>query len=417
MPTPVRTITVSTARRLALSRQRLCGPRPPGDAPGIMEIVRRLNCLQLDPISVVARSHELVLWSRLGSYDRAALDRLLWEERALFEYWAHGASIVLTEDYPVHRLLMRSYPSGRTARSRRVQEWLEANRDLRHSILLRLRRKGPLPARALEDASQVGWTAGGWTDDRNVNEMLDVLWTQGFVMVAGRRGGQKLWDLSERCLPDWTPRERLGPLQATRRAAELSLRSLGVATAGHIRGNFTQRRYPGFERILVRMLREGSVVPVGVEDPRGRLPGVWLVHAEDVGMLDRLEAGVCQPRTTLLSPFDNLIRDRARMELLFDFDYRMEIYVPKAKRRYGYYVLPVLHGERLIGRTDLAMDRRREVLVVRAAHAEPGAPATKTAARAVARAVKELAGFLGARGIEVEGVAPDLWRAALHASP
>jgi uncharacterized protein len=415
MPGPsARVVSAENARRLVVSRQRLAGPRPTGDAAGLMEVARDLNCLQIDPISVVARSHEIVLWSRLGSYDRAAFDRLVWAERMLFEYWAHAASLVLTEDYPIHRRLMLTYPSGRTARSREVRAWMEANRGLRRAILVRLRRAGPLPGRALQDASDVPWTSGGWTNERNVDQMLDLLMTQGVIMVAGRRGGQKLWDLAERCLPAWNPRERLGDVQTTRRASQLSLRSLGIATAKHIRDNFTAGRYPGLERVLETMRREGLIVPIAVEEEGARLPGEWFVHAEDIPLLDRIEGGGWEPRTSFLSPFDNMIRDRQRTEALFGFEYRMEIYVPKEKRRYGYYVLPILHGDRLIGRVDPRMDRERGRLIVNAVHAEPGAPPTPDAGRAVRGAIEELARFTGAREIETAGEAPAPWRTALR---
>jgi uncharacterized protein len=421
-----RPIGLPTARRLVASKQRLAGRGSLGasgdrasaaDASAIMDVVRALNCLQLDPISVVARSHELVLWSRLGAYDRSTLRRLLEQERRLFEYWAHGASIVLTEDYPIHRRLMRAYRTGGTARSRRVLAWMEQNRSLRRSILLRLRRGGPLPTRALADVSEVGWRSGGWTNERNVDQMLDLLWTQGVIMIAARRGGMKLWDLAERCLPPWTPRDRLGDTQGTKRAAELSLRSLGVATKKHIRDNFTVGRYPGLDRVLASMEREGSVARVRMADadaaPRdGRSAAEdWYVHAEDAPLLDRIERGEWEPRTTLLSPFDNLIRDRVRMQTLFRFDYRMEIYVPKAKRRWGYYVLPILHGDRLVGRIDPRLDRDGTRLVVHAVHAEADAPAA--AGPPLRRAIEDLGAFLGASEIEYPEALPAAWERAL----
>ena len=202
MPPALRTVDPTLVRRLFVSRQRLAGRPPAGDAAGIMAVADDLGYLQLDPISVVARSHLLVLWSRLGGYRLEDLERLLWRERRLFEYWTHGASIVPTRDYPIHHLLMRRYPSDRSAYSRRVRAWLADNQALRRSILRRLRADGPLPARDLEDRSAVGWRSGGWTTGRNVGRMLDVLWTQGKIMVAGRSGRQRLWDVAERLLPD-----------------------------------------------------------------------------------------------------------------------------------------------------------------------------------------------------------------------
>jgi uncharacterized protein YcaQ len=422
-----RPIDLPTARRLVVAKQRLAGGSSlgasrdrasPADASAIMDVVRALNCLQLDPISVVARSHELVLWSRLGAYDRGALRRLLEQERRLFEYWAHGASIVLTEDYPIHRRLMRAYRTGGTARSRRVLAWMEQNRALRRSILVRLRRGGPLPTRALVDVSEVGWRSGGWTNERNVDQMLDLLWTQGVIMIAARRGGMKLWDLAERCLPPWTPRDRLGDTQGTKRAAELSLRSLGVATKKHIRDNFTVGRYPGLDRVLASMEREGSVARLRIADadaaPRdGRSAAAdWYVHAEDAPLLDRIERGDWEPRTTLLSPFDNLIRDRARLTL-FDLDYRIEIYVPKHLRRYGYYSMPVLAGDRFVARVDPAFVRDEGRLVLNAVHGEDGHGRSVEAGAAVGEAVRELARFLGAEAIEAAATVPTRWRASI----
>jgi uncharacterized protein len=194
-----RPISLQTARRVAVMRQRLAGPRPAPNAEGIMDVVRDLRCLQLDPTSIVARTHLLVLWSRLGPYDRAELDALLWDRKELFEYWAHAASIVLTEDYPIHQWLMRKY-GVRTNKEyrRRLKEWVKENDRLRRYILRRLRAEGPLRTRDLEDISAAGWTSTGWTNQRNVDRMLDYLWTKGKIVIVGRPGGQKLWNLGRR---------------------------------------------------------------------------------------------------------------------------------------------------------------------------------------------------------------------------
>jgi uncharacterized protein len=411
VPPALRTVDPASVRRLFVSRQRLAGPRPAGDAAGIMAVADDLGYLQLDPISVVARSHLLVLWSRLGGFHPGELDRLLWRERRLFEYWTHGASIVPTQDYPIHHLLMRRYPSDRSAYNRRVRAWLADNQALRRSILRRLRADGPLPGRELEDRSAVAWRSGGWTAGRNVERMLDVLWTQGTIVVAGRSGRQRLWDVAERWLPDWTPTGRLPEREVVRRSAQRSLRALGVATAHDIDRHFTQGRYPGLDAVLAGLERAGRVERVRVAADGAEWPGPWYVHAADLPALERIQAGDWRPRTTLLSPFDNLVIGRERTERLFGFRFRMEIYVPKAARQYGYYVLPVLHGDRLVGRVDLAMDRRRGRLLVHAVHAEPDAPAA--AGPALAAALHELAAFLGADQVELRQPSPPVWRSAL----
>jgi uncharacterized protein YcaQ len=420
---PIRTITPATARRLAIARQRLAGPVPrddaavtrpragrlPPDQPAtrrveasdILGVVRDLGCLQLDPIGVVERSHLLVLWSRLGNYDRAELDKLLWQERRLFEYWAHAASIVLTEDYPIHHLWMRGYPNGDSKWSQRVREWMNQNGPLRRAILGELRRKGPLPSRHFEEMGipSAEWVSTGWTGGRNIGRMLDFLWMQGKIMVAGRAGLQKLWDLAERCLPEWTPREKLSRREMVNRAAQKSLRALGVATPRQIEQHYTRQRYPDLPEVLSELESEQRVEPVRIAQDGYAWKGDWYIHTDDLALLDRLEAGEWEPHTTLLSPFDNLICDRARTQLLFNFKFGMEIYVPKAKRQYGYYVLPILHGDQLVGRIDSAMDRLRGRLTLNAVHAEPDAPTTKRSARAVERAIEELGAFLGAKEI------------------
>jgi len=404
-----RTLDPTLARRLFLSRQRLTGLRPAAAGPDeVMAAVTDLASLQLDPISVVARSHLLVLWSRLGPYDPADVEALLWRERRLFEYWTHAAAIVCIEDLPIHSLLMRRYPSDRYAHNRRLRDWLAANQGLRRSILRQLRASGPLPTRDLEDRAQISWESSGWTAGRNVDRMLDVLWTQGRVMVAGRQGQQRVWDLAERWLPPWAPTRRPPERAVVRLAVQRSLRALGVATARDIDRHFTAGRYPGLTAVLAGLERDGRVERVRVADDGTEWPGPWYVHADDLPMLERLEAGDWRPRTTLLSPFDNLIIDRERTQRLFGFHFRMEIYVPRAARRYGYYVLPVLHGDRLIGRVDPAMDRRRGRLVVNAVHAEPDAPAA--AAPAVAAALEDLAAFLGADRVELRQPPPERWR-------
>jgi uncharacterized protein YcaQ len=411
-----RTLSPTLARRMAIVRQRLAGAdariRTAPDGAAILDVARDLGCLQLDPIRVVERSHLLVLWSRLGQFDPRVLDELLWTKRQLFEYWAHRASIVLTEDYPIHNLLMRRYPTERYAYSRRVKAWARENRALRTYVLRRIRQDGPLRLRDFEDRSRTGWTSSGWTTGRNVERMLDVLWTQGKIVVAGRDGIQKYWDLAERWFPDWTPKERLPEREVVRRATQRSLRALGVARPRDIERHFTVGRYPGLADTLARLEREGAIERVRVAHDGSEWPGQWFVHAEDRPLLERLERGEWVSRTTLLSPFDNLITDRDRAELLFGFRFRMEIYVPKAKRVFGYYTVPILHGDKLIGRVDPALDRQRGVLRILAVHIEPGIRATARSGYSVARSLQDLSGFLGAREVEVTGQIPDGWRKA-----
>jgi uncharacterized protein YcaQ len=402
----IRTISPTIARRLAVQRQGLAGER----REGIMELVRQIGCLQLDPTKVVERSHLLVLWSRLGTFDRAELDRLLWEERRLFEYWAHAASIVLTEDYPIHMSRMGTYRRGRggSPSSRRFKEWAAQNAALRRHVISELRRNGPLPLSAFENRSSRSWRSTGGTAGREVDRMLGYLWMSGAVMVAGRRQGQRWWDLAERLLPDWTPKDRLSESEITRRTAQRSLRALGVARLQDINHHFVQGR-PGLREVLTELEKSGTIVQVGIKDGSQSWPGVWYMHREDLRLIDQLEGRGWSPRTTLLSPFDNLIINRARTELLFGFHFRMEIYVPPSLRQHGYYVLPVLHGDQLAGRLDVAVSRAEQELQVRAAFAEKGAD-TPEVGKGVALALASLAGFVGANRISAPRKLPRNWK-------
>jgi uncharacterized protein YcaQ len=404
-----RPVSLEQARRLFSLKQRLAGERPRGDAAGMLQLVRELGCLQLDPISVVDRTHRLVLWSRVGNFDQAELDRLMWQDRSLFEYWAHCASIVPTDDYPIHSLMMRNYPARDGVVAKRLKKWVADNDKLRRYILTTLRKQGPLPSRELTEEGQDprAWVSRGWTSGRNVSRMLDYLWTRGEILVVGRSGGQKVWDLADRFLPDWTPRDRLTEREVVRRSAERSLRALGVGTLRHIQLHFIRYRYPELPAVLAELERAGRIVPVTLEGSKGTA----YVHADDLPLLDQLD-DLWSPRTVLLSPFDNLICDRQRTRQLFDFDYTIEIYTPPAKRKYGYYVLPILHGAQLIGRIDPAMDRATQTLTINSVHAEPHA--TRAQARAVATAIEDLAGFLGARDIRYGRRLASSWRSALR---
>ena len=388
-------LSVTAARRLAVHAQRLDGSAPRGrpDPEAILQICRSLRCLQIDPTNVVARSHQLVVFSRLGAFDPALLEQLTYADRDLFEYWAHEASLVLSEDLPLHRYLMRTW------RHARAQRWWELNGDFRAHILDRLRADGPLRLRDIEDRSVAPWLSTGWTHQRNVSRMLDLMWVRGQVGIAGRDGGQRLWDLMERCLPPGAPAGSPDDAEVTRTSVLLALRALGVARAPHIRAHFTRGRYPGLPEALTALERDGMIVPVEVEG----LGGGWWMRADDAEV-----DGDWRGRTALLSPFDNLLCDRARTEQLFGFSHRLEIYTPKAKRRWGYFVLPILHEDRLIGRADLAVDRRRERLVAHAIHREPDAPRGKTVARAIRRELERLAKWQGAGDLELREV-PGAW--------
>ncbi len=408
-------VSLDVVRRLAVTKQRLAGPRPHPDAEGIIEAVRDLGCVQIDPVSVVAPSHLLVLWSRLGRFDTAELDRLLWEERRLFQGWAQATSILPMDEYPTFACMMRGWGKGDSSWERRASAWLDANEGLRRHVLEQIGSRGPLSVSAIEDRAAEGWRSTGWTDSRNVSQMLYFLWAMGEIMVAGRSGGKKLWELTGRFLPDWAPRDELSWEEIAPRITQRSLKALGVATEGQIRKHYVRNCYPRLPEVLGELESEGAIERVDVMGSEGRraLRGTWYVHAEDFPLLDRLEEGDWGHRTTLLSPFDNLISDRRRTRQVFGFQYGLELYTPKEKRRYGAYVMPILRGGRLIGRIDPKMDRGQETLNINAVYAEPDAPMDVDTASEVAAAIDDLMIFLGAEEVVYGDRIPEGWRGAL----
>jgi uncharacterized protein YcaQ len=373
----MRTLTRTEARRLAIMGQLLAGPRP----VTVLEVVEGLGKVQVDPTAVVERAERLTLWSRLGAYDVDELRRLLEESRELFEYGAH---LIPTADLPLHRPVMRRFPRPEYTRGRYEAEWLRDNAGFRSYILSELRSHGPLLSRDLDDRAEVPWRTGGWNDGKNLSRMLELMWKAGEIAISRREGSQRAWDLFERVLPA-DAGEPVPDEMVAIETMDRQLRARGFADPKF--GSALDYRLPAREVALESLVADGIAVPVAVDG----LPGEWLAHAE---LLAALDGDAWQPRTTLLGPFDPLIGDRERTEALFDFRYRVEIYVPAAKREFGYYVMPVLHGDRLIGRIDPAFDRKRRVLEVKATFLEPDAPAD--AWPAVRASIDQLAAWLGA---------------------
>jgi uncharacterized protein YcaQ len=408
------TISPTLARRLAVTSQWLDAQPRAANKVGILDVIRQIGCLQIDPINVVARNPLLILWSRLGNYNVADLESLLWEEKVLFEYWAHAASIVLAEDYPLHYPMMQRRNQSNSLGAKQLRKWLAENEAFRDYILETLRENGPLYANEFEDKSVTSWEWSGWSSARNVTMMLDVLWTRGHITVSQRQGQgfglKKQWALTHHHLPQWASYEPLTERELVIWAAEKSLKALGVGTEKHIRNHFIRGRYPSLPEVLAELVANGRIHPLTICDNNSEWPDTWYIHDDDLPTLASLQAGDWQPATRLLSPFDNLICDRDRTELMFDFYYRTEIYTPKAKRVYGYYVMPILQGARLIGRIDPKMDRKTKQLLIHAVHAEPDAPETAETTNSIAAAITDLAQFLGPKEVIYSDQIPSAWQ-------
>lgn len=333
-------LTRDDARRLAVRAQLLDRPRP--DDP--MEVATRLGAIQIDHTAAVAPSADLVLWSRIGSgLDRDALAEAMADHRLL----DMRGMIRPAGDVPLYRAEMRQWADGRDLTGWRAAQrgWLAANEACRLDILERLRCDGPLAARDLPDTCDVPWRSSGWNAGRNVALMLDVMSRIGDVAVAGRDGRHRLWDLADRVYPDAV----VPASDALRERDSRRLRALGIA------------RSRGPECAVEPVDVGDAGVPAVVEGVRG----TWRVD-------ETLLGGPLRGRAALLSPFDRLIYDRKRMAELFEFDYQVEIYKPAARRRWGYYAMPILYGDRLVGKVDAAADHAAGVLRVNAVHRDTG---------------------------------------------
>ena len=370
------------ARRVAVARQRLSGSRPnPVTTDDIHELVQAIGCLQLDPTAVVARNHLLVVFSRLGPFDPKLVDLLLWDERRLYEYWAHQASIVPTEDRPLHAALPPPW-----GEPRRTETWMTRRARFSKLVLERLAANGSVRAADFEEHAEK--YESGWGERSAIADTLALLWFQGRIVPAGRVGSGRRWALADAWFRTPLGQIPKQPL-AVKDAAIRSLRALGVATQQQVKNHFIRSRYPGLASVWKHLEVDGLIVPLELG-----LKGDWYVHADDVELLEQIESGEFEPRTTLLSPFDNLICDRNRTLALWGFDFKLEIYVPRTKR-WGYFVMPLLHGDRIIARFDLAVDRNVGVLNVIGERWEPGWEGRRRPVRATTRALNELASFLG----------------------
>ena len=365
MPAKLRRLTRDEARRIAIRAQLLDADRP----NDLLTVADRLTFLQLDPTAAVAPSADLIAWSRIGNaYQPAHLQQALEHDRTMVEHHAQPSDkepmLALVRPMADIGLYLADMAALRRRRGR-VSEWLKANDAFRRRVLERLGTSGPMSSRDIPDTAKVPWASTGWTNDRNVTQMLTFLAARGEVAIAGRRGRQRMWDLAERVYPADV---RMVPAEAARKIRdERRLRSLGVARP-QIVGD--------------------AGIPVEIEGT----PGAWRVDPE-------ASAADFEGRTALLSPFDRLIHDRRRSVELWDYEYLLEMYKPQAKRRWGYFALPVLHHDRLVGKLDAIADRKSGRLVVNAVHSD--VRFTRTMTRAVDAELAALAAWLGLDDVAV----------------
>jgi hypothetical protein len=373
----------------------------------ILQIVKDLGCIQIDPINILAPSHHLVIWSRLGPFNLQDLEELLWEEHQLFEDWGHCTSIVPTEDYPIFFQMKREWKAPA-----KYQEWIKQNQSLRRHILSEITKHGPLPTNHFQDKAKVDWPSSGWTSGRNVAQMLTYLWVKGKIMVARREGNTKFWDLTDRVLPPWTPKTHLTSKGVRLLIAQKALQALGVAQPSHLRYYYIRGVPKNIDQILAKLEEESLVEKVEIQDPEQKVKvrGRWYIHRDQIPLIEELSDDKWTNWMRFLSPFDNLISERKRIEQLFHFRYRLEIYVPQNKRQYGPYTLPILYGDRFIGRLDAKLNRKTMKLEIIAIHPELTETQSGEIGDAIHTTINNLAIFLNAESIDYVGKQPRIWK-------
>lgn len=374
------TIPVSAARRILLRAQGLDGSWPlAAGEKGAADVVDRLGYVQIDTIAVIERAHHHILWTRHRDYTPAMLDGLLSRDRRVFEYWTHAAAYIPLRDYRFYLPKMRAY-----ARRATIREWLKENRRIVRHVRDRIRAEGALRS---ADFTNPGERRGAWWDWTPAKRALEILYWTGELMIAERRNFQRVYDLTERVLPtavDTTPPR---PAEVARYVVRRTLAAQGIVTGREAAWWSKDRKRVA--AALAELVDAKEVMEVRVEG--GETPYFTPSAALDSG-LDRAPDN----RTVrLLSPFDNLIIDRARALRFFGFEYRLECYTPEPKRKYGYFTLPILWGDRLVGRLDPKAERKEGRFVVRKLVFEPGFREVDALRPALDRALRELAAFHG----------------------
>jgi uncharacterized protein len=374
--------SVEAARELLLAAQGLGTVPKRATKDDVRETIRRMGVLQIDSISVVARSPYLVLWSRLGSYEPRWLDELL-ADGALFEYWSHAACFIPIEDYGLYRRLM--IEGGEKTRT-----WMRAHHEEIKHVMERVNENGPV--RAAEFARTDG-RGGGWWEWKPEKRALEHLFAAGELMISRRENFHRVYDLRERvlanALPDWEDALAPNEQEVWRALALKAVRALGVAVARWVPDYFRTPK-KGVAGLLEELADEGELVCAGIEG----LDEPAYVHPGNAELAKKiLSNGLQSSVTTLLSPFDPIVWDRARASELFGFEYKIEVYTPAARRRYGYYSLPILHHGALVGRLDAKAHRKQGTFEVKAIHLEPGVPVSDDLVTGVAWTLRDCAGW------------------------
>jgi uncharacterized protein YcaQ len=397
---------LAAVRLVALHAQGLTAPlgqNPPPTPQAIERLVKRLACVQIDTLQMVHRSQYLVIWSRLGSYSLKDFDRLVYDpqDRRLFEYWAHAASIIPLEAYRYYLPRMRWYQNAKDTWNMR---WLQrdGNEGLVQSVLERVRHEGALRAADFENPKG---KAGTWWDWKPAKRALEHLYDSGDLMIAGRKSFQRIYDLRERVLPDTVDQQVPSPEEADRYFVEQSALALGICKPEQL-ATYYYMKQRDLKPTLQTLLAEGVLVPVRAALGNGQ-DYEMVVHRQNLPVLEQaIDGALAAQRTTFLSPFDNLFWAQNRDQQLWDFRKALEAYTPANKRLYGYFCLPILHKDRLVGRFDPKLERKSKLLRLKALYLEPGISPEDELLAGIARAMRDFMAFHGANDLVIERSQP-----------
>lgn len=387
-------LTPEAVRLVMLAAQGLLTPPAvPAAKQDLLPAIRRMGYLQIDTIQVVQRSQNLVLWSRLGDYDPAWLDEVH-AEGQLFEYFAHALCCLPIEDYPIFRA--RGMHDERIARYSRG--WAEKNPEVLARVLEAVRANGPVSS--LDFESQT--ISNGWGDVKHERIALDRLVVTGDLMVIRRENFRRCYDLRERVLPEWDDADAPDLETVRNELALTAVRALGAAQAAWV-ADYYYLRKTGMEQRLAGLADSGQLrrfEVAGWDQP-------VYVHPKNLARAEQAAAGqLTATHTTLLSPFDPLVSDRARALELFDFDYRLESYTPAKDRKYGFFCLPILHRERLVGRLDAKAHRKQKRMEVKALYLEPDVPLGDDLIASLKRTLDQFTAWHGMETLEISAADP-----------
>ncbi|TET72361.1 winged helix-turn-helix domain-containing protein [Candidatus Bathyarchaeota archaeon] len=397
-------ITRETARRLMIEKQRFGPRRKPVKKEDILETVRALGCIQIDTINVIERAHYVTLWSRLGRYDKELLHQLAYEDRHLTEYWAHAASYIPLQDY---RYFLHRMNTRRASMEDYVRRRAKTDPEILDQVLNRVKAEGPLAAKDFEYKRKE--PSKGWWSWKPAKVALEALFAAGTLMISHRENFQRYYDLTERVLPPWVDTSEPSEEERIRFFALRTMGCLGPVKAPDIRKYYHHwsislgRTSKQLQATLEELTEDDEAVELRVEGERHP----HYCTPEDADRIQPLTKGdPTHEGVTLLTNFDNLLWNREKVESLFEFQPKLEVYLPAEQRKYGYYNLPILHGHSLVGRIVPKMDRKNKTLIVHSVWHEPRFEPDQAYQEAFEQTLEDFAAFNGAEKIRMEEKRP-----------